>query len=237
MTRRFLIALLLAASCGCSQARVVRILFIGNSYTYVNDLPGTFTKLARAGGVRVETRMEAPGGWRLQDHWEQGSRKALQDANWDYVVLQEQSQLGNVVVVNGQPRVDGNHIFHDAAKNWIEAVLATGAKPVLYLTWARRDIPEDQATLNKHYFQAAAEHHVLVSPAGMAWDRVRRTSSIDLFQTDGSHPSPAGTYLAACALYATIFDKDPETLPSTLPADQTPVLQSAAWAAYQESKR
>ncbi|HNK64449.1 MAG TPA: hypothetical protein PLE14_10355, partial [Anaerolineales bacterium] len=46
----------------------LRILFIGNSYTFTNDLPGTFAKLAQAGGHLVEVQIAANGGWGLTDH-------------------------------------------------------------------------------------------------------------------------------------------------------------------------
>ena len=73
-----------------------RILFIGNSYTYFNNLPEIFAKLAQAGHRgKIETRMVAPGGWRLKDHWEKGTaRKSLNHERWDFVVLQDQSTLG-----------------------------------------------------------------------------------------------------------------------------------------------
>ncbi|MGD0309351.1 MAG: hypothetical protein ABSC02_08680 [Acidobacteriota bacterium] len=55
------------------KTRPLRVLFIGNSYTYFNNLPEIFTRLAQAGNQRaVEARMVAPGGWRLKDHWEKG---------------------------------------------------------------------------------------------------------------------------------------------------------------------
>jgi hypothetical protein len=70
-----------------------RVLFIGNSYTYANDLPGMFTKLAKSGGHRVETDLLANGGWTLTDHVNTSDTlRDLQASQWDYVVLQEQSE-------------------------------------------------------------------------------------------------------------------------------------------------
>src|SRR5664280_2803382 len=71
-----------------------RILFIGNSYTYVNDLPRVFTDLARSGGHRVQTGMSAQGGWTLADHVASTSTlDLLRSSKWDFVVLQEQSEI------------------------------------------------------------------------------------------------------------------------------------------------
>jgi hypothetical protein len=258
MVTRRLILLLSAASLLSAQP-VTRVLFIGNSYTYYNNLPEIFTKLAEAGGQRVETLMVAPGGWTLKHHWDTDTRKSLESGKWDYVVLQEQSTLGAAIYVDGRPRVDSNGDFESAAESWIRAIEHAGAKPVLYLTWARQDTPEDQAALNHYYFEAAAERHTMVAPVGLAWGRVRQESSIPLFQPDGSHPLPAGSYLAACTLYATIFDRNPNGLPVKitgipvdlktekaepdksatlvdLPENEAKVLQTAAWKAVGESR-
>ena len=237
----------------------LRLLFIGNSYTYFNNLPEMFAKLAEAGGHQVETRMVAPGGWKLQDHWDRGDApKVLHERKWDYVVLQEQSTLGVNTIIDGQPRVTGDQAFRPYADKWATEVRKAGARPVFYLTWARKATPDDQAVLNDAYIRAARANRSTVAPVGIAWSEVRqRHRSIELFYSDGSHPSAAGTYLAACTFYATIFDASPEGLPARIvgrpvnpgtaqiEADKTAVLvdlspgdaralQAAAWAAWRE---
>ena len=76
---------------GVGAACVTRILFLGNSYTYFNDLPAMVSDLAQYGKQRtVQTRTVAPGGWRLRDHWEKGTARQLLDGEkWEFVVLQE----------------------------------------------------------------------------------------------------------------------------------------------------
>jgi hypothetical protein len=254
---------LAAAPQAQQDAGTIRVLFIGNSYTYFNDLPAIFSKLAEAGHQgKVETLMIAPGGTQLRDHWDKGDAlKALRQGKWDYVVLQDQSVLGVSYYVEGHPRVVSDEFSRPYAEKWAAAIHAAGAIPVFYLTWARKATPEDQAELNYAYIHAARESKSLVAPAGIAWDLVRqRQPSIELFYKDGSHPSPAGSYLAACAFYASIFDKNPAGLPAQisgtpvnleteklepektavlvdLPADQAKALQSAAWDAWQQLKQ
>jgi hypothetical protein len=236
--------------------RVTRVLFIGNSYTYFHNLPEMFAKLAAAGGERVEVRMVAPGGWRLKDHWEKGdARKALRDGEWDYVVLQDQSTLGVTCFVDGQPRVTSDEVFRPAAEQWAAEIAKMGATPVFYLTWARKATPEDQKILSGAYLRAAHATGARVAPVGIAWAEVRSLEpSLELYIDDGSHPSAAGSYLAACALYGTLFEKSPEGLPASVsgaPVDldservqsgktavlvalseaQAYVLQRAAWRA------
>ena len=245
------------------ELRTIHVLFIGNSYTYFNDLPAIFKELAAAGGqAKVETTMIAPGGTRLKDHWEKGDDlKTLRGSKWDYVVLQDQSVLGTSYYVKGSPRVVTDKFFTPYAEKWAEEVRKAGAAPVFYLTWARQLTPEDQTELNYAYVHAARETKSLVAPAGIAWSLVRqRQPAINLFYKDGSHPSPAGSYLSACAMYASIFDRNPAGLPSKIsgvpvnletetlepdkiavladiPQADAKVLQSAAWDAWKQLKR
>src|SRR5262249_39693411 len=97
-----------ASAAGSQQSNTTRVLFIGNSYTYFNNLPEVFARLAEAGhGGKIETTMVAPGGWRLKDHWEKGTgRGLLESGNWDFVVLQEQSTLGADYWVEGKDHVN-----------------------------------------------------------------------------------------------------------------------------------
>jgi hypothetical protein len=246
-----------------SRSCVTRVLVLGNSYTYFNDLPAIVSELAKAGHqCTVETRMVAPGGKTLKDHWENAaSHQALDSQAWDFVVLQDQSTLGVNLYFEGQARVGDDEIFRPYAELWANEIRKHHATPVFYLTWARKATPVDQATLNYAYIRAAKATHSLVAPVGLAWARVRQIDpSIDLYYRDGAHPSGAGSYLAACAIYAAIFGKSPVNLPSRisgapvdleteqLEADKTVVLvdlptavatrlQVAAWDAWRELKQ
>ncbi len=240
-----------------APARPLRVLFVGNSYTYYNNLPDMFAKLAEAGHEPVQAAMVAPGGWRLRDHWEKGrTRDIVHEVRWDYVVLQEQSTLGTGTVVDGQLRVGSDDLFQTYAGRWAAEVRGTGARPVFFLTWAHQAAPDDQLPLDEAYVRAGRANHATVVPVGMAWNEVRqRHRGIALFQGDGSHPMPAGTYLAACTFYAALFDKSPLGLPAhivgppvdvetgavdldksavlvDLPAADAETLQAAAWAAW-----
>ena len=238
------------------------VLFIGNSYTYFNNLPEMFAALATEAGHHTRVTMAAPGGWRLKDHWEKGEALGLlRTQHWDYVVLQEQSTLGVNYYVEGRTRVAGDELFRPYATRWASEVRNAGATPVFYLTWAPRDAPEDQRHLDYAYFHAASESDAVVTPAGWAWSLVRQHHpEIKLFHERGSHPSPAGTYLVACTLFATVFDQTPVGLPSKieghpvnlqtekaelnetvplvdLPLSEAEILQSSAWTAHQKLNR
>jgi hypothetical protein len=113
------------------------VLFIGNSYTYVNDLPGTFAVLAKAGGHPIHTGMVAPGGWTLAEHLNSPQAlSALQSSKWDFVVLQEQSEIPAMETARWRD-------MYPAARALVEKIRQTGAQPVFFLTWAHRDgLPE-----------------------------------------------------------------------------------------------
>ena len=224
----------LSTSCNpLSGAPCVRVLFLGNSYTYVNDLPTVFREIARSAGTNVETAMEATGGETLADHaGSSESLAAIRDSQWQFVVLQEQSEIPSVGALRQSQ-------MEPAARSLVELVRTARATPILLETWAHRDGWPDygldyramQAAVDAGYDTLAAELGVGVAPAGQAWERaLGEEPSIVLWQADGSHPSAAGTYLAACVLYARIFNANPMGITETagLSADVAHALQVVA---------
>jgi hypothetical protein len=226
----------LSPTCGGAQAAdpCLRILFIGNSYTYVNDLPATFKQLAAAGGHRVETGMLAEGGWTLAQHLAApATRDKLASAHWDDVVLQEQSEI---------PAVERSRStqMYPAARELAGKIRAAGASPIFFMTWAHRDgLPANgllsyesmQGQIDAGYAAIASELAVPIAPVGAAWWAATwQASGLELWQADGSHPSTQGTYLAACVFYAVIFRQSPVGLSyhSDLSAETARTLQSIA---------
>ena len=211
-----------------------RVLFVGNSYTTVNDLPSVFANLARSGGHRVETGTAAGDGWTLADHAASAATAAkLASAKWDIVVLQEQSQIPSVDQLRQAQ-------MYPAARRLIGSIRNQGARPLFYLTWARRDgWPENgmpnyasmQSAIDDGYLAIAAEQQAAVAPVGYAWSTLLgQEAPAALWQEDGSHPTTAGTYLAACVFYATIFRESPRGLAyhSSLSAEEAARVQGIA---------
>ena len=207
-----------AAGIPGAGAAPIRVLFIGNSYIYVNDLPAVLEKFSWSGaGPRIITKAVVHGGWTLKKHLASGEALGvLREGGWDFVVVQEQSDLGAPFVINGIPRVSSDAFFKPSAARWAAEIRKAGARPLFYLTWAKKACPEDQSPLNYAYFTAARDADAVVVPAGMAWDEVRQNrADLELFMCDGSHPSPAGTYLTACVFYAAMIGRTPVGLPAT----------------------
>ena len=244
MKRFLILCCLLLALSGCSSSSkaddaqekrsCLRILFIGNSYTYVNDLPHLFAELANAGQHKVKTDMGAQGGFTLSAHL--NSTQTLEKINsvkWDWVVLQEQSQIPSVEQVRTKA-------MYPAAISLVEKVRETGATPIFFETWAHRDgwkqqglidYESMQLEIHRGYTGIAQELKVSVAPVGYTWLQVRRQDpQLDLWQQDGSHPNQAGSYLAACVIYAAIYRQSPEGLKyrADLSSETAQLLQASA---------
>ena len=143
------------------MANITRILFIGNSFTARNDLPGLLGQLVHAGGKgELECELISSGGASLRMHLNKGeAQERLQTSGWDYVVLQEQSTLP---VKN--PKRTGENI-----REFDAIIKAAQAQTVLYMTWARQNAPETQAALSETYTEAGGEIGATVVPVGLAW--------------------------------------------------------------------
>jgi len=205
------------ANPGCETGvRCARVLFLGNSYTSVNDLPDTLARLAWSGGHRMVKAAQAPGGWALLDHQSSpDTARLLASARWDYVVVQEQSEIPSVESFRQSE-------MYPAVRRLVTMIRSAGAAPLLFVTWAHRagwpqngmpDYVSMQAAIDDGYRAIAAELHVAMVPVGPAWLQVvAQGSSPGLWQDDGSHPTGKGTYLAACVFYAAIFGESPAGL-------------------------
>ncbi|HMZ08827.1 MAG TPA: SGNH/GDSL hydrolase family protein [Anaerolineales bacterium] len=191
----------------------LRILFIGNSYTFTNDLPGTFAELARSGAHQVEVQMVAEGGWGFDDHMSAfDTITAIKSKEWDYIVLQERSQ-------NPAVPYSRTNDMYPAARALVAQIRAVGAKPIFFVTWGYKNGSPDielpdyismQIAVDKGYQAIAQELNVTLAPVGDAWyNALKASPPPELWQEDGSHPSPIGTYLAANVFYATIFNESP----------------------------
>jgi hypothetical protein len=238
MKRWLILCILLFTIAGCSletscadDPNCTRVLFIGNSYTYVNDLPATFTKLAKSGGHRVETGISAQGGWFLSDHVNSAETLDLiKSSKWNFVALQEQSQAP----ASGQVRVTR---MYPAARTLVRKIKESGATPILFITWAHRDgwaennLPSYesmQSAVDKGYLTLGQELKMQMAPVGPAWLKTwQQDPKLNLWQEDGSHPNEKGTYLAACVFYTVIYRESPEglTYKGNLSKEESQLLQ------------
>ncbi len=175
----------------------MRVLFIGNSYTFCNELPEIFAQLATSAGHQVSAFHETSGGKSLQWHWYNSQAlPRIESEKWDYVILQDMSLQ----------TVCDPALFHEYVDRFVARIKDAGAQAVLYMTWARQHLPEMQQEISAAYQAAAERNGVLLAPVGRAWGKyLKDNSGVVLHVEDRSHPNFAGSYLAACVFLATIF--------------------------------
>ena len=223
-----------------SYADQYRVLFIGNSYTEVNNLPQLISNCASSAGDTLVFASHTPGGCTFQQHLS-GALPLIRQGGWDYVVLQEQSQLPSF------PYSQFMAESYPYAKALCDSIRAynPNAKIVFYMTWGRKNGDQQNcpyypplctyegmdSLLFARYMMMAEDNQAIVSPVGYVWHYIRdQYPDIELYQSDESHPSLAGSYTAACTFYATMFQKNPMNIQTneTLPAEQAEFIRSVA---------
>jgi hypothetical protein len=225
----------------------LRVLFVGNSFTFKNSLPALVHDLAAAdsGAAPIYSVEYAAPGWSLHQADDDGGlTKLLRDVKWDVVVLQERSWLLSF------PEEQWRRTTYPFARDLHAKIAASGARTLLFMTWGyalgeRRDVPHDtyaemQVRLAEGYSKLGAELGARVAPAGLAWaEALRREPALDLWADDGQHPGRNGSYLAACVFYAALTGRDPARSRFTAGIDdrQAHFLQEVAENVYESRVR
>ena len=229
-----------------AQTKELNVLFIGNSYTYVNDVPHLIEKLAQASGLTLKHDQHTEGGWTLEKHWNsQTTISKIHQGNWDVVVIQEYStrtsekpqDICQISFPYAQKLADEVHKYNPNAKiQW-------------YLTWGRPfgdsdrcdEIPQVctfggmQNAITETYttygcmFKAGQ-----VAPVGEGFREYKKMYGDDaysaLYRTNDHHASLQGSYLSACVHFSTLFGQPclGNTYGSSLDAGIVEGLQIAA---------
>jgi hypothetical protein len=225
-----------------AQSKQNKILFLGNSYTAVNNLPQMLKDMALSNGDTLITDQNTPGGYTLMAHSTNSvSLSRINAEKWDYVVLQDQSQLPSF------PEPDVQQMVYPYARA-LDSLIDLNhscTKTVFYMTWGRKNGDAQNcpswppvctyrgmdSLLALRYTKMAVDNKALLSPVGAVWKYLRSNNSdIELYQSDESHPTVAGSYAAACCFYSVILKKDPTLIQYTagLEASQAQAIREAA---------
>ena len=239
--KKYFISILIVASQVVFAQTTKKVLFIGNSYTAVNNLPTLVSEMATNTGDNLIYDSNTPGGYRLMNHATNATTLSKINANdWDYVVLQAQSQEASL----SQNQMT-NEVFPYAT------VLSNAirqnnpcSQPLFYMTWGRQNGDPGNCTslpwvctyvgmddvIRNSYLYMTQVNNAEVTPAGAVWRYLRSNNpSINLYSSDESHPSLEGSYAAACAFYTMIYKKDPTliTWNSTLSSSVATAIKQA----------
>ena len=203
--------LLLTGVLAQSPKDTLKVLFVGNSYTYTSNLPHVISAISKKTDTYIDAYKSVKGGAHLSEHW-QGKRglktvDIIKNGDYDIVVLQEFS-MGTI---------NDESDFMEYSKKFAELIRSTGAEPWYFQTWAREKVPQYQEIISTVYSKAAAEFDIDMVPVGDAWDLARNLRpTIELFVSDGTHPSDLGTFLSACVFVKMLTGELPEKITSSL---------------------
>jgi hypothetical protein len=225
------------------------ILWVGNSFFYFNNsMHNHFGRLVRSGGpdsqVRgtsvtisgagldwhdIDSLLRPNGLGRYAIVGENELRFSKPGRQYDTAIMMDCSQCPV------HPQLQA--VFHETVRKYSHTLVRNGVRAVLFMSWAYRDKPEMTASLAEQYTLAGNANDALVIPAGLAFAKaMAKRPDIELYEADKRHPSLAGTYLAACTVYATLYRKSPEGFNYTagLNPELATALQTAAWEAVRD---
>lgn len=173
-----------------------KILFIGNSHTYFNDMPAMVAELfSSVLHTEAHVTMLASPGMSLRWHYDQPETKFnILRGGYDYVVLQQATHP-----------FDGEEALLRQAGRLIGWVREAKATPVVYMTWSRKDDLPGQRELTEAFHRLAETEQALLAPVGEVWEAVRKARpEAELYFRDGRHASPLGSAIAAASIFSAI---------------------------------
>ncbi|MBQ3390786.1 MAG: hypothetical protein IJG56_00080 [Clostridia bacterium] len=186
----------------------MKVLFVGNSHTFFNDMPYMLRLLGAARGIDIDVVQNTSGGRGLD--WQSNQfdvRFNILYGGYDFIVLQH--------IAHPFP---GKENLIESAEKLIPYLDRSGSVPVLYMPWSEKNNPEGQAIIVEAHEALAKKYPALrMAPIGLVWDKVRNEHpEIELYYRDGEHAAPIGSYLIACTLLRTLTGASVKGLPSHL---------------------
>ena len=182
-----------------------KVLFIGNSHTYFENLPWLFADVCKQAGIDVHAGMCTQGGQNWE--WHLTSNCALPNVrhgNYDFVVIQQKAHP-----------FDGEEELIAQGIPLIKEIQDSKSIPVLFGTWSEKNNPDGQKAVDDaHTKLCGLFDGCLIARCGTAWHSLREI--IDLYAPDGEHQNSRGAYLNACVIAKTIFGIDPLVLPDEI---------------------
>ncbi len=175
--------------------KALRILFIGNSHTYCQDMPALMAEKAREAGYPCEVTMLAHPGWYLHQHVEEPEiRFNIRYGTYEYVVLQEHSHP-----------FDDIPGYREAAQTLVGWIREAGSVPVIYGTWARKEEEPVQELMNSVNRELVHSLGTLYAPVGEKWWGYKKAHpETEMYAEDGAHASLEGMKFVSGIIWDTI---------------------------------
>ena len=193
------------------------VLFIGNSFTFMNSMPFMFRDIAESQGKKIFVDTVVEGGKDFDYHAHSAETyAAINSRNWDYVIIQghsnELAQPESIIDKKSLP----------FAKQIVDSIQANSSctQVVLYMTWGYKNgnpkwsavasYDSMQERISNQYMRFADLLNARISPVGEVWKTIRKNyNGLNLYHPDNIHPSFEGSYLIASTFYASIFGESP----------------------------
>jgi hypothetical protein len=195
------------------------VLFLGNSYTSYNNLPQLVQSLSNSAGKTLIIDSNMPGGYLISGHLNDATTfSKISQGNWDYVILQEQSQIPSIDFY----RYNDMYPAISEIKSLIEQYNPC-AKIITYMTWGRRfggqqcdpsgtycspvfaDFNHMQDSLTSAYLEISEQLNIQCAPVGITWQNILNDTTLILHSNDNSHPNIDGSYVAALTIFSSIW--------------------------------
>lgn len=181
------------------QQKPTRILFVGNSLTYTNNLPKLVEISAKEKGIIIETKMIAFPNYALIDHWNDATvQKEIQTKRYDFVVVQQ-----------GPSSQDfGKDILIEYGKKYSGLCKENGVQLCYFMVWPSLTHYNTFDGVIKNHRKAAQLNNAILLPVGEVWKAYFDTAeNFDYYSADGFHPSLRGSHKAAEVIVNYLFEK------------------------------
>ena len=201
---------MVALVASAQKSAPIKVLFVGNSFTYFYNLPQVVTSMGETQGITIVTRQSTVGGSNLEQHWKQerGTKtmRLLDSTKWDYVVFNNHSTSS----------IENPAAFQEYGKKFADLVKSKGGKPVFMMTWAYKSNPLMQSKISEEHEKLAKDTGALLVPAGYVFQKARQwRPDLEMF-FDDKHPSSNGTYILGLTFYKFFSGQSVMNIPSRL---------------------
>lgn len=205
-----ILSLLLPTLVFSQESKKVKALFVGNSFTYMWNMPQMVEAMAKNQGISLETAQSTVGGSNFKQHWGKEkntkTRDLLKNKHWDYVILQGYSS----------GTIEHPERFKTYGAKLIDLVKGKGAEPLLFMTWAYDYNPLMQNTISSSYIELGIKTETKVVPVGNIFMEARKIRPNLKMYFDEKHPSSAGSYLIALIYYKYLTGRSVLKIPNWL---------------------
>jgi hypothetical protein len=174
----------------------IRILFVGNSLTYSNNLPSLVERMGNADGRTIRTEVLAYANYALADHWnDQKVQQLICAGDFDFVVVQQ----------GPSSQADGREMLFDFGERMKRLCDSRGTELAFFMVWPAKENYHTFEGVIKNYRDAASVTKALLCPVGEEFKKHGDRGDDGFYSADNFHPSPAGSQRAAEIIYSTLL--------------------------------